>query len=918
MANLTKKMVYTFGDGDAEGRADMKNLLGGKGANLAEMNRIGIPVPPGFTISTEACTFFTKEGRDALKKQIEQEVRDGIALVEKIMGTTFGDPEDPLLVSVRSGARVSMPGMMDTVLNLGLNPETVKGLAARSGQERFAWDAYRRFVQMYGDVVMGLKPEHKEDPDPFEELIDAMKEERGVADDVDLTVDDLKELTQQFKKLILDKTGHPFPMDPWEQLWGAIFAVFESWNNDRAQVYRLLNHIPNEWGTAVNVQAMVYGNLQEGSATGVAFTRDAATGEPIFNGEFLVNAQGEDVVAGIRTPQQVTREGSRRWAVLAGVPDQERWEKYPSLEERMPEVFEELDDIQKKLENHYHDMQDLEFTIQEGKLWILQTRNGKRTGAAMVRIAMDMLREGMIDEETAIKRVDPERLKDLLHPVFEEEALEKADVIAKGLPASPGAATGQIVFFADEAEEWAAKGESVILVRTETSPEDLRGMHAAKGILTARGGMTSHAAVVARGMGKCCVAGAGHIRIDYRARTMTVEGRVWKEGDEISLNGSTGEIIDGRVPTVEPSLSGDFGRLMDLADRHAVLQVRTNADTPGDAEVAHNFGAKGIGLCRTEHMFFEGDRILAMREMILADDHRGRQKALAKLLPMQRGDFESLFEVMHDLPVTVRLFDPPLHEFVPHDKEGQQAIAKDLGIPISQVQAKVEALREVNPMMGHRGCRLGITYPEITIMQTRAIIEAALNVKGKGINVLPELMVPLVTTVREFFDQEKVIRETAEKVFAERGERVDFRIGTMIETPRAALTAGYIARRAEFFSFGTNDLTQMTFGFSRDDAGRFLGEYVDRGLLDHDPFTSLDPRGVGVLVQMAAEQGRAVSPDLPLGMCGEHGGDPASIAFAHATGLNYVSCSPYRVPVARLAAAQAAINMTSKRKPLVI
>ncbi len=903
-----EKFVYTFGDGKAEGSTKMKNLLGGKGANLAEMNRIGVPVPPGFTITTETCTRYNEEGKEKVLALIQDGVRAGIAYVEKIMGSKFGDPENPLLVSVRSGARVSMPGMMDTVLNLGLNPETVKGIAKRSGEERFAWDSYRRFVQMYGDVVMGLKPESKEDEDPFELLIERMKKEKGVENDIELTTEDLKKLTSQFKELIKEKTGQTFPTDPWNQLWGSIIAVFESWQNERAKVYRLLNHIPDDWGTAVNVQAMVYGNLDYDSATGVAFTRDAGTGEDVFNGEFLLNAQGEDVVAGIRTPQEITLRGSRRWAKLAGVSEEERKEKYPSLEEVMPEVYEELAEIETKLENHYKDMQDLEFTIQEGKLWILQTRNGKRTGAAMVKIAMDMLRDGMIDERTALMRVDPHRLDDLLHPVFEEKSLEEAEVIAKGLPASPGAATGQIVFFADEADTLAKAGKDVVLVRTETSPEDLRGMNAARGILTARGGMTSHAAVVARGMGKCCVSGAGKIHINYRERTMEVEGKTYMEGDWISLNGSTGEVLKGKIATREPELGGDFGELMDLADKYAIMKVRTNADTPHDAETAYRFGARGIGLCRTEHMFFEGERIVAMREMILADNREGRKKALQKLLPMQREDFEGLFEVMHDLPVTIRLFDPPLHEFVPHDPEGQEEVAKDLGVPVEKVKEAVEALAENNPMMGHRGCRLGITYPEITEMQTRAIIEAALNIKKRDINVIPEIMVPLVTTIREFFDQEKLIRSTAELVFEERGDRVEFRIGTMIETPRAALTADYIANRAEFFSFGTNDLTQMTFGFSRDDAGKFLPLYVEKGLLDHDPFEQLDPRGVGVLLKMAAEKGRSVREKLPLGICGEHGGDPASVEFAFEAGLNYVSCSPYRVPIARLASAQAQLK----------
>lgn len=903
-----RKFVYTFGAGSAEGNTTMKNLLGGKGANLAEMSKIGVPVPPGFTITTEACTQYNEIGRDQILHLMYDEIKAAVKHIETVMGSGFGHTENPLLVSVRSGARVSMPGMMDTVLNLGLNPETAEGLAKRSGDPRFAWDSYRRFVQMYGDVVMGLKPENKEDPDPFEELIHWMKIDRGVQNDTDLTTEDLKDLTAQFKTLIKEKTGEEFPTDPWKQLYGSIIAVFESWNNDRAKVYRLLNHIPEEWGTAVNVQAMVYGNLSSNSATGVAFTRDAGTGEDIFNGEFLFNAQGEDVVAGIRTPQQVTLEGSRRWAMLAEVSEAERKEKYPSLEEVMPEVYAELSRIETQLENHYSDMQDLEFTVQEGELWILQTRNGKRTGTAQVKIAMDMLRQRMIDERTAVQRVDPTRLDDLLHPVFDEQGLRDANTIAKGLPASPGAATGQIVFFADEAHEWAEEGKEVILVRVETSPEDLKGMNAAKGILTARGGMTSHAAVVARGMGKCCVSGAGAVHVDYHRRVMTIEGVEYPEGAWISLNGSTGAVIEGKVPTTDPKIDGDLGRLLDLADKYAKLEVRTNADMAADATVAEAFGAKGIGLCRTEHMFFLGERIIAMREMILASDKTGRLAALDKLLPIQRADFTALFEVMHDRPVTVRLFDPPLHEFVPHDLAGQQEIADDLGIPVEAIQEKVEALAEANPMMGHRGCRLGITYPEITQMQTRAIIEAAMDLKERGIVVFPEIMVPLVTTVREFFDQEKLIRSTAEKVFTERNDRIDFHIGTMIETPRAAMTAGYISQRAEFFSFGTNDLTQMSFGFSRDDAGRFLPEYLKKGLLDHDPFQQLDERGVGRLIRIAVEEGRQRRPDLPIGICGEHGGNPSSIELVHKVGLNYVSCSPFRVPIARLAAAQAALR----------
>ncbi|MGC9470506.1 MAG: pyruvate, phosphate dikinase [Bacteroidales bacterium] len=899
-----KKRVYTFGNRQAEGSTGMKNLLGGKGANLAEMNLIGVPVPPGFTITTEACNEYTKLGKDKIVELLREEVRNGIAHIEKIMGTGFGSKENPCLVSVRSGARVSMPGMMDTVLNLGMNDDAVIGLARKTGNERFAWDSYRRFVQMYGDVVLGLKPASKEDNDPFEDIMDRVKEEKGYELDTEFTVDDLKELVKLFKKAVKDNTGHDFPADPWEQLWGAVLAVFDSWNNNRAKVYRQLNNIPEEWGTAVNVQAMVYGNMGESSATGVAFTRDAATGEDIFNGEYLINAQGEDVVAGIRTPQQITKEGSVRWARLAGISEEERKAKYPSLEEVMPEVYKELDDIQQKLEDHYKDMQDLEFTIQEGKLWLLQTRNGKRTGAAMVKIAMDLLHDGKIDEKTALLRQEPNKLDELLHPVFEKSALEKATVVGKGLPASPGAATGQIVFFADEAKKY----EQTILVRIETSPEDLEGMNVARGILTARGGMTSHAAVVARGMGKCCVSGAGKITINYKNRTFTAEGKTFREGDWISLNGTTGEVYEGKIKTIDPELSGDFGKLMELAEKHTRMSVRTNADTPHDATVAREFGAKGIGLCRTEHMFFEGERIKAMREMILADDEKGRRKALEKLLPIQRSDFEGIFEAMQDLPVTVRLLDPPLHEFVPHEEENQQEMAREMGISIEEIQAKVDSLHEFNPMLGHRGCRLGNTYPEITEMQARAIIEAALNLKARGIKAIPEIMVPLTGTLKEMELQEEIIRNTAEKVFEERNDRIEYLVGTMIEIPRAALTADEIAKSAEFFSFGTNDLTQMGFGYSRDDAGKFLPVYLEKGILKHDPFQILDQEGIGQLVEMGVEKGRKTNPDLKVGICGEHGGEPSSVEFCHRVGMNYVSCSPYRVPIARLAAAQAAVK----------
>ncbi|MCD0416844.1 pyruvate, phosphate dikinase [Rubrivivax sp. JA1024] len=901
------KYVYLFGSRCTEGAAGMKNLLGGKGANLAEMCRLGIPVPPGLTISTEACTAYTTLGRDRVLEMIRAEVLAGIAAIEAEMGKRFGDAADPLLLSVRSGARASMPGMMDTILNLGLNDEAVEGLARKAGNERFAWDSYRRFVQMYGDVVMGLKPVSKEEHDPFEVVIDMVKEARGVQLDTELDAADLKELVARFKALIRARIGREFPTDPWEQLWGAIVAVFDSWNNDRARVYRELNDIPESWGTAVNVQAMVFGNLGDHSATGVAFTRDAGTGEDLFNGEFLVNAQGEDVVAGIRTPQQVSLVGSRRWAELALVSEAERAEKYPSLEELMPELYRQLIEAETRLENHFRDMQDLEFTIQEGRLWMLQTRNGKRTGAAMVRIAMEMLEQGMIDEKTALERVVPDRLNDLLHPIFDPRALAAATPLARGLPASPGAATGQIVFFADEAEAWAQRGREVILVRQETSPEDLRGMSVAKGILTARGGMTSHAAVVARGMGKCCVSGCGAVHVDLKARTMTIDGTVYAEGEWISLNGSTGEVYAGRIATRDAELSGDFGKLMALTDKYRRLEIRTNADTPEEAAIARRFGATGIGLCRTEHMFFEGDRILAVREMILADDEAGRRKALAKLLPIQRGDFEGLFREMDGLPVTIRLLDPPLHEFVPHDDAGQLAMARDMGVSLGRIKLRVEELHEFNPMLGHRGCRLGISFPEITEMQARAIFEAALNAKARGTAVVPEIMVPLVGTVRELDQQAAVIRRVAEQVFAERGETLHWMLGTMIETPRAALMADSIARSAEFFSFGTNDLTQMTMGFSRDDAGSFLPRYLKLGLYEHDPFRSIDQKGVGQLVEMAVAKGRATRTDIELGVCGEHGGDPASIAFFHRAGLRYVSCSPFRVPIARLAAAQAAI-----------
>jgi len=902
------KRVYTFGNGKAEGKADMKNLLGGKGANLAEMNLIGVPVPPGFTITTDVCNEYYEVGKDKVVELLKPEVEQALANVEKLMNSKFGDVVNPLLVSVRSGARASMPSMMDTILNLGLNDEVVAGLTKKTGNPRFVWDSYRRFVQMYGDVVLGMKPVNKNDIDPFEEIIEHVKEAKGVKLDTELTVDDLKELVRKCKAAVKKQTGHDFPESAYEQLWGAICAVFDSWMNERAILYRKMEGIPAEWGTAVSVQAMVFGNMGNTSATGVCFSRDAATGEDIFVGEYLINAQGEDVVAGIRTPQQITKEGSRRWAVLAGVSEADRVAKYPSMEESMPEIYKELDALQTKLENHYKDMQDMEFTVQEGKLWFLQTRNGKRTGAAMVKIAIDMLHQGMIDEKSAILRVDPLKLDELLHPIFDKKALKEVKVVAKGLAASPGAATGRVVFNADDAAEWASEGEKVVMVRIETSPEDLAGMAAAQGILTARGGMTSHAAVVARGMGKCCVSGAGALKIDYASKTIEVDGLVIKEGDYISLNGSTGDIYLGKVATKEAELDADFAELMALADKNARMTVRTNADTPHDASVARKFGATGIGLCRTEHMFFEGEKIKAMREMILAEDAEGRRVALAKILPYQQADFEGIFEAMEGCPVTVRLLDPPLHEFVPHDDKGQQEMAEAMGVSLKAIKQRVDALHEQNPMLGHRGCRLGNTYPEITEMQTRAILGAALALKKKGIKALPEIMVPLVGIKYEFNEQEKIIRETAAKLFEETGDSIDFKVGTMIEIPRAALTAAKIATKAEFFSFGTNDLTQMTFGYSRDDIASFLPIYLEKKILKNDPFQVLDQNGVGQLVKMATENGRAVNPKLKVGICGEHGGEPSSVEFCHRVGLNYVSCSPFRVPIARLAAAQAALK----------
>ena len=905
---MSVKRIYTFGNGQAEGKADMRNLLGGKGANLAEMNLIGVPVPPGFTITTDTCNEYFEKGKNEVVALLKDEVAKSVAHIEGLMNSKFGDAENPLLVSVRSGARASMPGMMDTILNLGLNDAVVAGLAKKTGNERFAYDSYRRFVQMYGDVVLGMKPVNKEDIDPFEAIIEKVKAQRGITLDNELTVDELKQLVTLFKEAIKNQTGKDFPNDPMEQLWGAICAVFDSWMNERAILYRKMEGIPAEWGTAVTVMAMVFGNMGDTSATGVCFSRDAATGENIFNGEYLVNAQGEDVVAGIRTPQQITKEGSQRWAKQQCIEEEVRASKYPSMEEAMPEIYAQLNALQEKLEKHYHDMQDMEFTVQEGKLWFLQTRNGKRTGTAMVKIAMDLLAEGEIDEKTALERCEPNKLDELLHPVFDKQALAQAKVLTRGLPASPGAACGQIVFFADDAKEWHDAGHQIVMVRIETSPEDLAGMSAAEGILTARGGMTSHAAVVARGMGKCCVSGAGAINVDYKTRTVEIDGVVLKEGDYISINGSTGEVYFGQVKTKPAEVSGDFAKLMDLCNKYTKLVVRTNADTPHDAEVARNFGAVGIGLCRTEHMFFEADKIKAMREMILSDNQEGRKKALAKLLPFQQKDFYGILKAMDGHPVNIRLLDPPLHEFVPHDLAGQQTMADEMGVSVQKIQQRVNSLSEANPMLGHRGCRLGNTYPEITEMQTRAILGAAIQLKKEGFDPHPEIMVPLIGIVNEFDLQEKVIRDTAKELFEEEGIEIPFKVGTMIEIPRAALTADYIAKKAEYFSFGTNDLTQMTFGYSRDDIASFLPVYLEKKILNVDPFQVLDQNGVGQLVKMAVEKGRTTRPDLKCGICGEHGGEPSSVKFCHRVGLNYVSCSPFRVPIARLAAAQAAVE----------
>ena len=903
-----KKRVYTFGNGKAEGNAQMREQLGGKGANLAEMNLVGVPVPPGFTITTDVCNEYYEVGQEKIMALLNDDVMAAVKHIEGLMNCKFGDPKNPLLVSVRSGARASMPGMMDTILNLGLNDEVAEGMCVKTQNPHFVYDSYRRFVQMYGDVVLGMKPVNKTDIDPFEKIIEEVKEIRHIKLDKDLNVDELKLLVARFKTAIKEQTGSDFPTNPIEQLWGAICAVFRSWMNERAILYRKMEGIPDEWGTAVSVMAMVFGNMGETSATGVCFSRDAATGENIFNGEYLVNAQGEDVVAGIRTPQQITLEGSRRWAKLQGISEEERASKYPSMEEAMPKLYEELNGIQQKLEDHYRDMQDMEFTVQEGKLWFLQTRNGKRTGTAMVKIAMDLVREGVITEKEAIMRCEPQKLDELLHPVFDKDSLKKAKVITQGLPASPGAACGQIVFHADDAQEWHKDGHKVIMVRIETSPEDLAGMSAAEGILTARGGMTSHAAVVARGMGKCCVSGAGAILVDYKAKTVTIEGVTYKEGDYISLNGSTGQVYAGQIPTKAAELSGDFKALMDLCDKYTRLQVRTNADTPHDAQVARQFGAKGIGLTRTEHMFFDDKKIVAMREMILAKDAAGREKALAKLLPYQKADFKGILDAMDGCPVNIRLLDPPLHEFVPHDLKGQELMAKEMGVSVEEIQQRVASLAENNPMLGHRGCRLGITFPEITAMQTRAIMSAACELKKEGKHPMPEVMVPLIGILYEFKQQKEIIDRVAKEVFAEYGVEVEYEVGTMIEIPRAALTADRIATEAQYFSFGTNDLTQMTFGYSRDDIASFLPVYLEKKILKADPFQVLDQKGVGQLIKMAVEKGRAIRPALRTGICGEHGGEPSSVKFCARVGMNYASCSPFRVPIARLAAAQAAVE----------
>jgi pyruvate,orthophosphate dikinase len=908
------KCVYFFGEGKADGNAQMKSLLGGKGANLAEMTNLDIPVPSGFTISTEVCSYYA-EHDGAYPSELKKEVEAALAKMEKVMGATFGGADNPLLVSVRSGAAISMPGMMDTILNLGLNDETVQGLVRRTEDERFSYDCYRRFVTMYGDVVLGLKPQEKDEEDPFEVILDAKKKARGIHYDHELSAQDLKELVQEYKAEIKKKVGVDFPEEPHEQLWGAIGAVFRSWNNPRAIAYRELNAIPDDLGTAVNVQSMVFGNMGKTSGTGVAFTRDPATGEDVFYGEYLMNAQGEDVVAGIRTPQPINKR-------------QKGGKDVPSLEEEMPEVYGQLEEIRSKLDRHYRDMQDVEFTIQQGKLWMLQTRSGKRTGLAALRVAVDMVKQGVITKEEALLRVEPAQLNQVLRPVFDlqqkQQAVDEGKLIAHGLNAGPGAAAGKVVFNAPDAEEWAARGEEVLLVRIETSPEDIRGMNAAQGILTARGGMTSHAALVARQMGKVCVAGCGALNIDYKKRQIQVEGHTIKEGDYLSIDGTTGEVILGKIPTrpseilqvlIEKSMKPEeseiyryYSELMSWADEVRRLGVHTNADEPDQARIALAFGAEGIGLCRTEHMFFEGDRIDAVREMILADDKAGREAALAKLLPMQKEDFKGIFQAMGERPVTIRTLDPPLHEFLPHTQEDIDDLARKLGITSEKLQAKVLSLHEANPMLGHRGCRLGIVYPEITAMQAQAIFEAACEVAKEGTKVHPEVMIPLVGDVRELANQRTVVDEKAKEVFSHYGAQVQYKVGTMIEVPRGALTADEVAQEAEFFSFGTNDLTQTTYGISRDDAGKFLQAYLAADIWDSDPFEKLDRTGVGQLVDIAVKKGRSTRPELKIGICGEHGGEPSSVEFCHTVGLDYVSCSPYRVPIARMAAAHAALK----------
>ncbi len=914
--------VYFFGAGKADGTKDMKDLLGGKGANLAEMAIFGIPVPAGFTISTEVCNYFYEhEGK--YPETLKEEVREKLGQIEEVMGAVFGNPRNPLLLSIRSGARVSMPGMMDTVLNLGLNSKTVGGLASGNGNERFAYDSYRRFIQMYGDVVLGMKPETRTDINPFEEILSAKKREIGVDHDVDLGVDDLKDLIKRYKDMIFKKLNIDFPEDPYEQLWKAIGSVFNSWNNERAIIYRKLNNIPGEWGTAVNIQAMVFGNLNDNSGTGVAFTRDPASGRNIFYGEYLINAQGEDVVAGVRTPHPINKlqKGERN---------------LPSLEEEMGDIYGQLEEIRMKLERHYREMQDLEFTIQDGKLWILQTRSGKRTGFAAIRIAIDMVREGMITREEAIKRIDPEQLNQFLRPVFDplqkEKAIADGELLARGINAGPGAASGKVVFHADEAEEWSAMGDEVILVRIETSPEDIRGMSVASGILTSDGGATSHAALVARQMGKVCVVGANDLHINYREKTLRVGDNVVREGDCISIDGSTGEIFSRKIDTkpsevLEVLIDGKlekeksdtylyFEELISWAKEIKKMGVRANADVPDQATMAVSFGAVGIGLCRTEHMFFEEERIDSVREMILASDEEGRKLALAKLLPMQRSDFKGIFEAMDGMPVTIRTLDPPLHEFLPHGDKEIEGLAVKMGIKASELTEKIKSLEEKNPMLGHRGCRLGIVYPEITEMQVRAIFEAACELANEGKNPKPEIMIPLISTTREFELQEEIVRRVAEEVQSKYGKKVDFLVGTMIEIPRAALTADRIAAAAEFFSFGTNDLTQTVFGLSRDDAGKFLGDYLEKGIWENDPFQKLDQDGVGSLIRIAVEKARSVKPDLKIGICGEHGGEPSSIIFFKRNGFDYVSCSPFRVPVAILAAAQAELEVEGEQGAL--